>query len=325
MDIDEFYESRKQKWESLNALLQRAQKDVRSLSTSDVAQLASLYRAASADLALAKRDFPRHRITHYLNQLVAHAHSVLYQGEPLAWNNLADFFLRGFPHLFRETFIFTLSAFLLFAIPASVAGIVTLNSPQSATWLLPAGVQKLIPIVENKELWIDIPVEERPYTSTFIMQNNIRVSFLAFSSGVTAGLLTLWVMVTNGLILGGLLGLTGYYGIGFELGTFIIGHGVIELSVIFISGGSGLMLGWAILRPGLMRRRDALMLAAQKAVRLLGGAVPWLIVAGAIEGFISPSETIPWSVKWTVGIFSGLLMYSYLFLAGREKKKAWKY
>ena len=152
MKIDDFYESRKQEWESLNALLQRAQKDVRILSTSDVEQLASLYRDASADLALAKRDFPKHRITKYLNQLVARAHSMLYQGEPLAWNKLVDFALRGFPRLFRGTFIFTLTAFLLFGVPALAVGFVTANSPQSATWLLPAGVQNLIPIIENKEL-----------------------------------------------------------------------------------------------------------------------------------------------------------------------------
>jgi len=324
MNIDEFYQSRRQEWELLSTLLERAQKDARRLSTLDIEKLASLYRAASSDLALAKRDFPRHRVTQYLNQIVARTHSVLYQGEPLAWNRIVDFALRGFPRLFRETFIFTFIAFLLFAIPALVAGMTTAASPPSATWLLPAEVQNLIPIIEDKKLWIDIPVEERPYTSTFIMQNNIRVSFLAFASGVTGGLLTLWILVNNGLILGGLLGLTSYHGIGFDLATFVIGHGVIELSVIFMAGGSGLMLGWALLHPGLMRRADSLMIAAQKSVKLLGGAVPWLIVAGTIEGFISPSTTIPWPVKWGVGIISGVVLYSYLFLAGREKKKKWE-
>ena len=113
----------------------------------------------------------------------------------------------------------------------------------------------------------------------------------------------------------------GWIGIGFELWTFVIGHGVIELTVIFIAGGSGLMLGWAILRPGLMRRRDALALAARKAVYLLLGAVPWLVVAGTIEGFISPNEDIPIPVKWAVGIGSGIVLYSYLLFAGRETKK----
>jgi uncharacterized membrane protein SpoIIM required for sporulation len=321
MNIDELYQSRRHEWELLTTLVERAQVDARRLSTADIEMLASLYRATSSDLALAKRDYPGHRLTQHLNQIVARAHAVLYQGQPLAWNHLINFALAGFPRLFRETIIFTFAAFLMFVIPALAAGIGTASSPQSAIWLLPAEVQDLIPIIEDKELWIDIPIEERPYASTFIMQNNIRVSILAFGSGVTGGLLTFWILIQNGLILGGLLGLTMYYGIGFDLATFVIGHGVIELSVIFMSGGSGLMLGWALLRPGLMRRRDALSISAQKAVRLLGGAVPWLVVAGLIEGFVSPSETIPWPVKWTVGIGSGLIFYSYLFLAGRENKK----
>jgi len=321
MNMDELYQSRKKEWETLNELVERAQADARRLSTADIEKLASLYRAVSSDLALAKRDFPRHRITQYLNQMVARAHAVLYQGKPLAWNYLVEFALTGFPRLFRETLIFTFAAFLMFTIPAVTAGVAAAYSPRSAVWLLPEDAQRLIPIIEDKHLWVDMPVGERPFMSSFIMQNNIRVSMLAFGSGVTGGILTVWILVTNGLMLGGLLGLTTYHGIGFELATFVIGHGVIELSVIFMSGGSGLMLGWALLRPGLMRRRDALAVAAQKAVRLLGGAVPWLIVAGIIEGFISPSETIPWQIKWAVGIGSGIFFYSYLFLAGREKRK----
>ncbi|MEW6401590.1 MAG: stage II sporulation protein M [Chloroflexota bacterium] len=321
MNPDEFYQSRRQEWELLSTLVEKGQRDIRGLSPENIGRLASLYRAASSDLALAKRDFPRHQITQYLNQLVGRAHAILYQGEPLAWNRLRDFALSGFPRLFRETLVFTMAAFILFMLPAVLAGINVASSPMTAQWYLPADVQNLIPIVENKELWIDMPIEERPFISAFIMQNNIRVSILAFGSGLTAGLLTLFILINNGLILGGLLGLTAYHGIGFELATFVIGHGVIELSVIFMAGGSGLMLAWAILHPGLMRRRDALALAARNAMKLLGGAVPWLVVAGTIEGFISPSETIPWPVKWAVGIGSGILFYSYLFLAGREKKQ----
>jgi uncharacterized membrane protein SpoIIM required for sporulation len=125
-------------------------------------------------------------------------------------------------------------------------------------------------------------------------------------------------MIINGLILGGITGLTIHYGIGFELWTFVIGHGVIELSVIMMAGGSGLMLGWAILQPGLLRRRDALALAARRALKLVIGCVPLLIIAGTIEGFLSPAENVPWLVKWLVGIGSGLVMYAYLLLAGRN-------
>jgi uncharacterized membrane protein SpoIIM required for sporulation len=321
MRVNEFYQSRRGDWETLSRLLEQSQKEISGLSETQVRDLARLYRATTSDLALAQRDFPRNEVTVYLNQLVARAHAVVYRSEPLALRRLWQFATTGFPRLFRETWIFPFIAALFFVLPAIASGLVTYSSPQSATLLLPPEAHRLIGIVENKELWIDMPVEERPYISAFIMRNNIQVSFLAFASGLTAGLLTLWVLFMNGLMIGTLTGLTAFHGIGFELWTFVIGHGVIELTIIFIAGGSGLMLGWAILRPGLMRRRDALAQAARKAVYLLLGAVPWLVVAGTIEGFISPNETIPIPIKWMVGIGSGILLYGYLLLAGRERKK----
>lgn len=324
MRVDEFYQSRRAEWEQLTHLLQKSGHQLRRLSPEDVQTLGRLYRVATSDLALAQRDFPRHAVTNYLNQLVAQAHAVVYRGEPLAFRRLWRFVTVGFPRLYRQTLPFTLVATLMFVLPALVAGIGSLWQPAAARWLLPAEVQDLIPYIESRDLWTDIPVNERPYASSTIMSNNIRVSFLAFASGITGCILTLYVMAYNGLVLGGLTGLTLHYGVGGDLWSFVIGHGVIELSVIFISGGSGLMLGWAILRPGLMRRRDALVLAGQRAIRLLIGAVPLLVIAGTIEGFISPAENIPWPVKWAVGLGSGVILYSYLLLMGREKKKRWE-
>jgi uncharacterized membrane protein SpoIIM required for sporulation len=320
MRVDEFYQSRKDDWEALSHLLNLSQKNMRGLSEMQVRDISRLYRAATSDLALAKRDFPRNEVTVYLNQLVARAHAVVYASEPLALKRLWRFAITGFPRLFRETWVFTFIAAMFFLAPAVASGIDTYLRPQDATLLLPPGAHRLISIVEDKELWIDIPVEERPYASSFIMTNNIRVSFLAFASGVTLGLLTLWVLFSNGLTIGTLTGLTAFHGIGFELWTFVIGHGVIELSIIFISGGSGLMLGWALLRPGLLRRWDALAQAARKAVYLLLGAVPWLVIAGTIEGFISPNNDIAPPIHWAVGITSGIFLYGYLLLAGWEKK-----
>lgn len=279
-----------------------------------------LYRSVTSDLALAQREYPRHQVTTFLNQLVARGHATIYQGEPLAVRRLKHYFLVGLPTTFREALPFIVTAALLLIVPALIAGFLTNWQPDASTWLLPANVQELRPLIEDQELWTNIPVEERPYTSAFLMTNNIQVSFMAFGGGITAGLFSLYILVFNGLLLGGITGLTAHYDVGFELWTFVIGHGVIELSAIFIAGGSGLMLGWAILQPGLLRRGDALMLAGRKAVKLIIACVPILIVAGLIEGFISPNENIPWPVKWSVGIVTGLLLYSYLLLAGRSQK-----
>jgi uncharacterized membrane protein SpoIIM required for sporulation len=321
MNVEKFTQSRQGDWKQLTELLRRSQRAIGQLSPDEVKRLGQLYRSTTSDLALAQREFPNHRVTAYLNQLVAQAHAVVYRSEPLALRRLVRFAKEGFPRIYRETFPFTLTAALLLIIPALIAGLLTNYDPQASTWLLPPQVQALIPQIEDQDLWTDIPIEERPYASSFIMTNNIRVSFLAFGSGVTAGLLTVYVMIFNGLNIGGLLGLTAHYDVGFELATFMVGHGAIELSTIFIAGGTGLMLGWAIIQPGLLRRRDALALAAQKAVRLIIGCVPLLVVAGIIEGFISPNENIGWPVKWGVGALTGTLLYLDLLLAGRKKHK----
>ncbi len=321
MHVDEFYKSRKPDWEALVRLMDRCQGSANGLSPDEVYALGRLYRSVTSDLALAQRDFPAHPVTAYLNQLVGRAHAVVYRSEPIARQRIWRFVRQGYPRAFRQALPFILVAFLFFLISALVAGLSTALSPRAAVWLLPEEVQRLIPMIEDQKLWTNIPVQERPYASSFIMQNNIQVAILAFSSGVLAGLPTLWVMISNGLLLGGISGLTIHYGVGFDLWTFVIGHGVVELTVIFIAGGAGLMLGWAIIHPGLLRRRDALSLAAQRAVRLVIGCVPLLVIAGTIEGFLSPAESVPWWIKWGVGLTSGLLLYAYLFFAGREQPK----
>ena len=321
MNVEKFYQSRQNEWRQLTELLDRSQQAIERISPEEVKTLGKLYRAVTSDLAVAQREFPNHRVTAYLNQLVARGHAVVYRSEPLAFKRITRFATHGFPRTFRQTAWFTLTAALLLILPALAAGLLTNWQPEASTWLLPPQVQTLIPQIEDQDLWTDIPIEERPYASSFIMTNNIRVSFMAFGGGVTAGLLTLYAMIYNGLLIGGLLGLTAHYDVGFELGTFMVGHGVIELTTIFIAGGSGLMLGWAIIHPGLLRRRDALMLAARQALKLILGCVPLLVIAGLIEGFISPNENIIWQVKWGVGAVTGVILYSYLFLASRDKKK----
>ena len=323
MKLNQFMQSRQSEWKELTNLLDRSQGAMRGLSPEEVKRLGQLYRQASSDLAVSQRDFPREKVTAYLNQLVARSHSVVYRTEPLALKRIWRFVTHGYPRLYRETAVFTLIAALLRILPALLSGFMTNWQPETAVWLLTPGTEPLIAQIEDQELWVDIPIQERPYFSSAITTNNIRVSFLAYGAGVTAGVGTIYVLILNGLLLGSITGLTAHYDIGFELWTFVIGHGVIELSAIFIAGGSGLMLGWAIVQPGLLRRRDALVIAAKKAVRLLLGCVPILIIAGLIEGFISPYETVPVLVMWGVGLGTGLVLYAYLLLAGRgaEERK----
>jgi uncharacterized membrane protein SpoIIM required for sporulation len=148
------------------------------------------------------------------------------------------------------------------------------------------------------------------------MTNNIRVAILAFAGGMLLGTLTLYVLVQNGLFLGIIAGAAQAYGFSPNLWGFVAAHGAVELSVIFIAGGAGLQLGWSVLRPGLITRQAALRMAARRAAYLLLGCMPLLIIAGLIEGFISPSA-LPITLKMAVSFTTGVALYSYLILAGR--------
>jgi uncharacterized membrane protein SpoIIM required for sporulation len=155
--------------------------------------------------------------------------------------------------------------------------------------------------------------------ATLIFTNNIQVAFLAFAGGVLFGLGTVYVLISNGLALGGVLGAAQFYGVAPLLWAFISPHGYLELTCIVIAGAAGLMLGDALLRPGLLQRREAIARAARRAVELVLGAAPVLIVAGLIEGFVSPSE-IATPVKLVLGPLAGLALFALLFTVGHQTR-----
>jgi uncharacterized membrane protein SpoIIM required for sporulation len=121
----------------------------------------------------------------------------------------------------------------------------------------------------------------------------------------------------NGAVNAAVLALTFQAGFGRDLLTFMAGHAAIELSCIFIAGGAGLMIGSAMLMPGDLSRADALKKRGLEAVLLMLGVAPLLVVAGIIEGFISPADINP-LIKFSISGLTGAALYSYLLLAGRD-------
>lgn len=300
-------------WQRLEELLQR----LRGLSDDDVLAFGHLYRQTTSDLAVARRDYPYDRVTPYLNGLVARAHPFIYRGEAMDAGRLATFYRATFPRAFRRTLPFTVAALLLTAVPAAVCFVVTAARPDAAYVLLPGVAERLLPIVQHHQLWFNSPSGSESYVSSFIMTNNIRVALIAFAGGALVGLLSIYILVFNGIMLGTLAGVVQYYGLSLGLWSFIAAHGVIELSVIFIAGGCGLQLGWALLHPGLQRRSYACLAAGRTAMTLILGAVPLLVIAGLLEGFLSPSPA-PALLKLAAGLLTGALLYGYLFSAARR-------
>jgi uncharacterized membrane protein SpoIIM required for sporulation len=316
---EDFVALRRDDWNRLEDLLARAGGGrLNGLAPAQVLTLAALYRRATADLARAQRDWPDEPVHRYLNGLVARGHGIVYRRGGEVWRRIRTFYSETLPRTYREAAPFLFAAGALMFVPAIVSYFVVLANPDAAYSIAPAN---LIDKVHHHQLWTNIPPADRIAVGGEIMANNIWVSMVAFSLGVVFGLPVIYVMISNGIHLGGVFGLTQAYGLSGGLFEFVIGHGVLELSIIVAQGAAGLMMGWALISPGNLKRSDALAIATRRAFTLLLGLAPLLVIAGLIEGNVSPSNA-PFALKVAIGLITGLFFYSYLILAGRPRQSS---
>jgi uncharacterized membrane protein SpoIIM required for sporulation len=165
---------------------------------------------------------------------------------------------------------------------------------------------------------VDAIVTVKPLAASGIMTNNLAVCFAAFALGITAGIGTINMMVTNGMLIGVIGAATWQAGMALQLWSFVAAHGVLELPAIFISGGAGLEIARGMLFPGLLPRRESLAQAGGRAARLMIGIVPMLVVAGIIEGFVSPSG-IAMPLKFLLAAVLFAALSAYLLRAGSSQ------
>jgi len=318
MPIDKFINERKSVWQRLEELLQLLDRmTLRKLHREEVRELGRIYRRTASDLAIARAESRDPRLINYLNSLVIRAHGRIYRADAQGGRRIREFFSRDFPRTFRRTWRYTATAFAVFCLFGTIAFFGTRHDPDFSEF---AGISPYFRevVINHRTHWWERLNEANQIGSTAIFTNNIRVTFVAFALGAIFGLGTLYVLAFNGASFGAIIALTYRAGIGNDLLLgFVISHGVIELTCIFIAGGAGLLIGTGLLMPGNLSRGDALKSRGADAVKLIVGCVPLLVVAGIIEGFISP-QPIPSAIKIGIGVLTGIALYSYLSLAGHD-------
>jgi len=320
MDLTQFVQERKPDWERLDQLVGQGSRALGRLGKVDLRDLGALYRQASSDLARARTAGLDPELVEYLNNLVVRAHGIIYRPEQTRWKVLAGFFGCEFPALVRQEWRPILLALLVGLLPALWCILMANLDPGFIEAVIPPGLRERL---ERGELWVYRINPIKPLASSAIMTNNIAVTFTFFGLGIVFGAGTLWGLVYNGIHFGSIAVIVNQTRMAREFWAFVVPHGVLEIPAIYIGGGAGFILGAALLFPGDLARKDALIVRGRVAVKLVLGCVPILIIAGIIEAFFSPlpPTVMPVGAKFLVGAALFALLLLYLLMAGRTPER----
>ncbi len=321
---ERFVARKRDSWEAFRAAAQRLEGGgLARLPAAEIPGFAARYREVTADLARARTYGVDPQVTAYLERLVAAGHTALYHGRGVRRPPFAQHLLADFPAAVVASWRYVLAAFLLFMVPAVIGFVMLRERPQLSQEIVsPVMVSRAEQAAEREAEGVgyaEAESGERPVIAAAIISNNIRVCIMAFAGGMLAGILTVLALVFNGLSIGTGFGVFANYHAAAYLGTFVAGHGVLELTAIFISGGAGFRLAHALIAPGDRTRGDALVLDGRLAMRMMGAVVFLLAIAGSIEGLLSTSDA-PAAWKFAVSAASVVFLGLYFFNGYRYGK-----
>ncbi len=312
MNLERFRSSRAAEWRELDALVLRAGGRPERLAPDELVALGARYRAAAADLALARRTFPHQPVTEDLEQRVVAARALVYsrtaRDEPAR-----RYFATT---LWRE--VRSLSWLLWLAIGITVVSTAlgalwAIADPQSAAGLLPAGYHVS---VHNRGGFYGISVPERGGLAVYIFVHNIVIAFLVVALGFLWGIPTVGLLAYNGLVLGA-LGALEWRGGGFDqFVRLVVPHGLLELSCFALAGAAGLRIARAIIDPGRGSRADALAAAAPTTSAAVLCVVAFLVAAGTVEGVVTPWD-LPLAAALALGISLCAAFWTAVVVRGR--------
>ncbi|NPV91977.1 MAG: stage II sporulation protein M [Firmicutes bacterium] len=307
MGFAAFIREHKEDWSSLEDLLSRFHKQKHTISAQDIDLLTRLYRRSSTHLAYLRTYYPEDSATSYLNDLVTRAHHIVYREEYTSGHQLSHFFKSYFPSLIQKRGLFIGFAFLLFLVGALSGFLAIYYDPLNLYVVLPPEIAEG---VSPDRLGEGHEFISHPVISAAIMTNNIRVAILAFVGGVTFGTFSFYLLLDNGLMLGALAAVFWRAGKLYPFFAYILPHGIIELTAIFIAGGAGLYMGYHMLVPGPYPWKHQFLRSARESAQLLLGTFPLFVIAAVIEGYITPSS-LTLGAKYSVAAVTLILLAAY--------------
>ncbi len=301
-------------WEAFEEFLENPKS-----SAFSAAEMPARYRRLCQSLALAADRQYSPTLVDRLNRLALRGHHALYQNRRRQTQRVVEFMLAGFPALVRREWRLVLTGTLLFFGP--LAGLIAVLQifPEFVHYLLsPEQIASFHEMYDPAAKRIGMREADTSLLMFgFYIWNNVRIGFQTFAGGLAFGVGSIWFLASNGVVIGAVAGYLTQIGYDETFWSFVAGHSSFELLAIVLSGAAGLRLGLAVIAPGKLSRKAALVAAAQPAVRIMYGAALMFFIAAFIEAFWSPLTEVPYRVKIVAGIGGWITLLAYFAFAGR--------
>jgi uncharacterized membrane protein SpoIIM required for sporulation len=315
MDLDRFIVRNSGAWRRLEELTLRARRGgQRRLAGWEVDELVALYQRTAAQLSHARTYYDDPGLTARLTTLVASANAAIYGGRGGSIRSLGRFFTDTFPAAVYVNRRFIAAAAALMFVPALAFGAWLSTSDRALDVAIPKEEQEALLQTQFEDYYSSAPAAE---FSTKVLVNNIQVSFLAFAAGVFLCAGTGYILAYNGMNVGVAGGLFVHAHQAGKFFGLILPHGLLELTAVTIAGAAGLRLGWTVIAPGDRPRGEALAEEGRRSVVIVLGLMLCFIVAGIIEGFVTPSD-LPVFVRVAVGALVWVAFVFWVVTRGRD-------
>ncbi|MFC7403066.1 stage II sporulation protein M [Citricoccus sp. GCM10030269] len=308
MDLDAYASVHQPAWKRLDALAR-----TRRLDAEQADELLELYGRVSTHLSVVQAHDPDGPQASGLSMILSRARSRITGAPSNASAGFSRFFLEQLPAAFYRIRWLTLIIGVAFCLVAVWFGWWVANEPQVLASL--GTDEQRRQFVEEQFVGY---YSENPAASFAgqVWTNNAWIAAQEVAFGITGYFVPL-ILFSNAQSVGISGGVMAAHG---ELDTFflyILPHGLMELTAIFIAGAAGLRIFWAWVAPGQQTRLDSLATEGRALITVAGGLVLVLAVSGVVEGFVTPSDLPHWA-RLGIGalVLAGYWTYT-LVLGGR--------
>lgn len=286
-------------------------------------ELSALYVEITDHLSYAQTFYPKSNTLNYLNGISVLAHQKIYKTKRESRKRFITFYTKEFPLFFAQYQKQLLIAFVTFAIFTIIGAYSAATDGDFVRLILGDGyVNKTLQNIEDGDPMRIYKEMNALNMSLGITINNIRVALMAFAFGLFLSLGTLFIIMRNAIMLGSFQYFFYDQGLLWESARTIWIHGTIEISVIIIAGCAGLVLGNSILFPGTYSRVQSFVRGAKDGVKILISTIPFFIVAGFLEGFVTRHTEMPdWLAMFIIGSSVALILFYYVFYPLHLKRK----